>query len=70
MFIGQKIQRKAKVEVLKHPKPKEMKSRESSVFKWTLVNISRAPGKVIVEFQLRTKTAKPQSPKVIQSCHI
>jgi hypothetical protein len=67
---GQKIQRKAKVEVLKHPKPKESKSQESSIYKWTLVNRSRAPGKVVVEFQLRTETTEPRRPKVIQSHQI
>jgi hypothetical protein len=50
MSTGRKIQRKAKVEVLKHPKPEEPKSRESSIYKWTLVNRSRAPVKLLWSF--------------------
>jgi hypothetical protein len=46
-----KIQGKAEVEVLKHPKAGQPKSRESSICEGTLVTRSRAPGKVTLEFQ-------------------
>jgi hypothetical protein len=68
--IGWKIERKVEVEVLKHPKLEEPKSRESSIYKWPLGSRSRALGKFVVEFRLRTETVEPQRPEVIQSRRI
>jgi hypothetical protein len=67
VLTGWKIQRKVKVEVLKHPKLEEPKSQESWIYKWTLFNRSQALSKFIKEFQLRTETTKPRRPEVIQN---
>jgi hypothetical protein len=48
--IGQKIQRKVKVEVLKHPKPEESKS-VSRRLAWGHLSIDQELGNIVVGFQ-------------------
>jgi hypothetical protein len=65
--IGQKIQRKAEVEALKHLKPEYPKRRESSICEETLGKQISSSGKVEVGFfSLRTEIVgvrRPEDPK-------
>jgi hypothetical protein len=48
---SQEIQKEAKVEELKQPNPEELNNKELSIYEGTVVNRSRALGKVTMEFQ-------------------